>query len=126
MSSMPMPCACCEAEATHRGSDGFFRCELHRLNGDVAPFDTEHLDGLRLKIEAMDLAIRFGGCSSVHAATLRQLGGGWAVDAQQAIDGVRLKLARLAQAAKNYRLHFALDGERTADVLDQAIDDATN
>lgn len=28
------PCACCHNPATHRGGDGNYRCELHRLNGD--------------------------------------------------------------------------------------------
>ncbi len=118
------PCVCCDAEADHRGSDGFFRCGAHRLTSDMAPFDTELVDSLRNKVEGMSLAIRFGGCSAVHAETLRQLGGGWAVDVQREIDGLRLKLARLAQAANDFRLHHALDGKLTSDVLDEAIESA--
>lgn len=116
-----IPCSCCDAEASHRGSDGFFRCEQHRLNSELASFDTMNVDSMRDKIEGMSLAIRFGGCSAVHAEVLRNLGGGWAVDAQREIDGLRAKLARLAQAANDYRLHYALDGKSTAAALDEAL-----
>ena len=118
------PCVCCDAEADHRGSDGFFRCGAHRLTVDMAPFDAEFIDSLRNKIEGLLLAIRFGGSSAVHAQTLRLVGGGWALDAQRDIDGVRLKLARIVQAATDFRLHHALDGKLTSDVLDEAIESA--
>ncbi len=32
---MNTPCVCCVQEATHHGSDGHARCELHRLSGDA-------------------------------------------------------------------------------------------
>lgn len=46
-------CACCYNVATHRGSDGVYRCNLHKLNGDIAPFDTSVVDALCAELAAM-------------------------------------------------------------------------
>lgn len=53
MTSRPNYCVCCQNNATHRGADGFFRCDLHRLNADIAPFDTSTVDALRAELAAM-------------------------------------------------------------------------
>ena len=33
------PCACCDKQATHLGSDKYLRCEEHRIDFDVAPVE---------------------------------------------------------------------------------------
>lgn len=46
-------CACCYNVATHRGSDGVFRCDLHKLNRDIAALDTSVVDALRAENEQL-------------------------------------------------------------------------
>jgi hypothetical protein len=45
--------------------------------------------------ETLLLAIRFGHCSAVHAATLREAGGTWALDALRANEMQRAEVERL-------------------------------
>lgn len=48
-----IPCSCCDGEATHRGADGFYRCEKHRLAADLAPFEVAVVETLRAQLAAM-------------------------------------------------------------------------
>jgi hypothetical protein len=45
--------------------------------------------------ETLLLAIRFGHCSAVHAATLREAGGAWAVEAVRENEALRAEIKRL-------------------------------
>ncbi len=57
--------------------------------------------------ETLLLAIRFGHCSAVHAATLREAGGTWALDALRANEMQRAEVDRLRAievAAREYVL----------------------
>jgi len=62
----------------------------------------------------LQLALRFGHCSAVHAATLREAGGGWALDAvrenERLIAEIRL-LRAIEEAARNLEdEHAEFDG----------------
>lgn len=46
-----IPCSCCDGEATHRGADGFYRCERHRLTADLAPFEVTVVESLRAQLD---------------------------------------------------------------------------
>ncbi len=46
-----IPCSCCDGEATHRGADGFYRCERHRLTADLAPFEVAVVESLRAQLD---------------------------------------------------------------------------
>jgi hypothetical protein len=48
-----------------------------------------------IDLETLLLAIRFGHCSAVHAATLREAGGTWALDALRANEMLLGEIKRL-------------------------------
>jgi hypothetical protein len=51
-----------------------------------------------IDLETLLLAIRFGHCSAVHAATLREAGGAWALDAVRENE----RLRAIEEAAKTW------------------------
>lgn len=65
----------------------------------------------------LHLAIRFGWCSDVHAASLSKAGGEWAVKAVQDVDGLRAEVARLRASAETARR----DGQEMAAGLHEKL-----
>ena len=57
--------------------------------------DTTNVQRLCAEVDRLRLAIFFGGCSAVHAASLSEAGGEWAVKAVQDLDGLRAEVERL-------------------------------
>jgi hypothetical protein len=60
-------------------------------------YSTTNVQRLCDEVERLRLAIRFGGCSAVHAASLSEAGGEWAVKAVQDVDGLRAEVERLQE-----------------------------
>lgn len=82
-------------------TDSRLREALNTLDWAVGGLNDER-DALKAEVARLRLAIRYGACSSIHAAELREAGGAWAVDAIAERDGLQAANDRLRGLIREY------------------------